>query len=166
MKSFDEFLKNNHSLIGLHILGNECQLDMDGYTWPKPEIKKEERHKLLHSQSGNLERTSGVIGLVNQKFVRKCWICEGWVPQTVSIKDQTEPVFVHFEFDEWRPWHLQEGGTTLNFMAPPGRWKFFFTSGLAKATVSLEHGIAVRPKPLNYNIVYDPKRDDMTTCEF
>lgn len=45
-----------------------------------------------------------------------------------------EPVFVHFEFAEFKPWYIPLNKHTnefeMQFMIPPGKWKLFFTTQL------------------------------------
>jgi len=130
-----EGLRQNHTLMGLHIVGNEGVLDADGHLH-KFDISAEGDRAtgLLKSQSCNLLRTSLVQSEVNRKLLCSCWICEEWVPYEVLLTTNLEgrkikaninaddfvkgkklnlvfekrkiedPVFVHFEFDHFRPW--------------------------------------------------------------
>lgn len=46
---------------------------------------------------------------------QKCWICEGWSEMKFEWKVgksgaamTREPVYIHFDFDEYRPWLLEK----------------------------------------------------------
>ena len=64
---------------------------------------------------GSPDGQSVVIDIKNLNTVKtknfiKCWVCEGWreekftVTQGESIHGRIEePVFIHFEFDNWKP---------------------------------------------------------------
>jgi len=67
---------------------------------------------------------------IKPKFINNCWICEQWIPyefilvnplkgnhvqidpisntKIIKIKyekhDILDPIFIHFEFDNWYPW--------------------------------------------------------------
>lgn len=52
----------------------------------------------------------------------------------IKIED---PVFVHFEFDDFRPWNLKKSSFYESlFMLPPGRWKIFFTCQMTNTLLS------------------------------
>lgn len=50
------------------------------------------------------------------------------------------PCFVHFEFDDFRPWFIpmdKDSKQFINdFMVPPGKWKMFFTTQLSYFVLS------------------------------
>jgi len=84
---------------------------------------------LIKSQSCNLHRSSDILQTINKKMLTSCWICEGWQSVEIKLegsvkgkklksnitaddfvkgkqltlsfvqKKITNPVFVHFEFD-------------------------------------------------------------------
>jgi len=51
------------------------------------------------------------------------------------------PVFIHWEFDNWQPWFIEETDNVWksNFMLPTGTWRFFFTSNLSTSFISNDH---------------------------
>lgn len=181
---FNEKLAQNHSLIGLHLSGNQISLDMAGYI-----LKEHKDKKLLQFQSEGLDLQCKIANKPDLRFICNNWITEKW--QMVNIKccgkvvneawkgqfkngklkidlrkttikkmrtvtkkevgrdllidkgkltinfDKVkieEPVFVHFEFDEFKPWYIPMNKISkefeMNFMIPPGKWKLFFTTQL------------------------------------
>lgn len=74
-----------------------------------------------------------------------CWICEGWSEHkfvwTIGKSGKTlikEPVYIHFDFDEYRPWLMNklvdndEGDASVYYlyhMIPPGKSSYFYSFG-------------------------------------
>ena len=72
---------------------------------------------------------------------QKCWICEGWSEmkfewkigksgQSSAVK---EPVYIHFDFDEYKPWLMEKDDNKGLYyiwkMIPPGKSHYFFSLG-------------------------------------
>ena len=110
-KIFGETIKENHTLWGLHMMGNDCYVNSMGFV--RNDIKsKTQSRDVLHK---NL--TDGVGFLSNIKKNRdakinsyqNCWVCEGWREQKFvwdpakSGNILKEPVYIHFDFDDYRP---------------------------------------------------------------
>jgi len=69
----------------------------------------------------------------NSAMRKNCWICEKWVPVEFKVKDLEEPVFIHLEWMDYKPFYMtSDGGDefVINTMNPPGEWKFFYTHKL------------------------------------
>lgn len=51
----------------------------------------------------------------------------------ISGKTVKEPIYIHFDFDQYRPWLLEkeddEGTYSLWQMVPPGKSYYFFSLG-------------------------------------
>lgn len=70
---------------------------------------------------------------------KNCWICEGWVERKFqwiigsSGKHYKEPVYIHFDFDEYNPWLMEKNDEDGIFylwkMIPPGKSCYFFSFG-------------------------------------
>jgi hypothetical protein len=68
-----------------------------------------------------------------------CWVCEGWSEHKFVWKMGTsgsqfgEPAYIHFDFDEYRPWLLEsnfeEGIFYIWKMIPPGKTLYFYSFG-------------------------------------
>ena len=73
-----EGLKENHSILGLHFVGNDGEVDVKGFVTPQ----------VPFSVGGGTVATrlptslqSGVVvdsRKIELKSVSNCWICEGW----------------------------------------------------------------------------------------
>ncbi len=71
--------------------------------------------------------------------VQNCWVCEGWSEMKfewrigMSGDGEEEPVYIHFDFDEYMPWllHKEEDGSVYYIwkMVPPGRSFYFYSFG-------------------------------------
>lgn len=68
---------------------------------------------------------------------KMCWICEGWSEKRFEWKSGIsghhfkEPVYIHFDFDEYRPWLMVKGYEEFYIwkMIPPGKSHYFFSFG-------------------------------------
>lgn len=68
-----------------------------------------------------------------------CWVCEGWREVKFewnvgrSGKHISEPVYIHFDFDEYRPWLMEkdedDGVFYIWKMVPPGKSLYFYSFG-------------------------------------
>lgn len=68
-----------------------------------------------------------------------CWVCEGWSEMKFEWKigksgpHVKEPVYIHFDFDEYRPWLMDKddvhGSFLLWKMIPPGKTHYFYSFG-------------------------------------
>lgn len=160
-------LKDNHDLIELRITGNEMRMDIDGNLL-KPMNVFKDTYSLLRTQTFNTAKD--VNQQINKNLLRFHWSTEKWFKYDVELKglkptrpnlkegqdfklnnyetifkntEVTSPVFIHWEFDHWQPWYIEEKDKTwkTSFMIPTGNWRFFFTSNLSNALVSSEHSL-------------------------
>lgn len=73
-------LAGNHSLFGLHVEGNECAVDPQGYLQiENPEKACSEMHI-----NNNLALSQNKLAKVNKQ--NHCWLCEGWCEKCFQIK--------------------------------------------------------------------------------
>lgn len=72
-------LRNNHTLIGLHLSGNKICLDLDGNIL-KYSNKKE---SLIEFQTENTERSIAMCS-TNKFNLSANWIAERWLPVTIK----------------------------------------------------------------------------------
>lgn len=112
-----DLIKENHSLFGLHVHGNNCSLDSLGFVVTKSKTQMREDWKYNRNNViGYTNRDGKTIRfkqksevLSNLKTGMNCWICEGWREQTFtvyqgrSINNLSQPVFIHFEFNNYQP---------------------------------------------------------------
>jgi hypothetical protein len=120
-KILSELIKSNHTLLGIHVLGNKCSIDPKGFLMVD---KKTKVHKSLFSRR-IVEKQSHFHDVKTN-----CWICEKWVEQTFTCKSSGKSVFIHFEFEKFKPelmFNLQGDLHEIVRVVPPGLVKFFFT---------------------------------------
>ncbi len=145
-----EGLAQNHTLWGLHMIGNEGRVDAKGYLIPDKDREATAEH-LAHRINGRrmvIVRKEEGTTEANQS-ADNCWICEGWneahfdwPPRIFLLSDVTvavvtsakpEPVYLHLECDDFQPDLMYADPETKGFqqwrMCPPGRCTFFFTIG-------------------------------------
>lgn len=90
-------IKDNHTLIGLHLTGNEAEIDGAGYIHP---FVNDLKSITSHYSTVSLEDHSQFD--INNRT--NCWICENWIPVELVISQVYEPVFVHVEWLDFMPW--------------------------------------------------------------
>ena len=133
--------KNNHTILGTHIDGNEMIIDSLGFITA---IKKEKNLKSSLSKSHlfikidsdkNLTKTN-IDNVRKIRSINKCWICENWreiefffYPKEPIIDPQYHLVKIHLSIDDWKPYDMIGNGTkyTIVRMCPPGHIYYFFS---------------------------------------
>ena len=116
-----DYIKSNHTLLGIHVLGNRCSVDSKGFLIVEQTNKV---HKSLFSRRIVEKQTHFHDVKTN------CWICEKWVEQTFTCKSSGKSVFIHFEFEKFRPelmFNLSENMHEITRAVPPTETKFFFS---------------------------------------
>ena len=114
-------LNENHTLVGLHVSGNYCQIDARGFVTPSEHCEKSSSAlispRILKSKPG--------VGTC-------CWLCGRWVEVTITLEDPAlaPPLFVHFDFEGYEPelMHTQGHIQTLTRAVPPGRRRYFIST--------------------------------------
>ena len=137
-----EGLKENHSILGLHFVGNEGDVDVKGFVNPQ----------VPFSVGGGAAVTrlptslqSGVVvdsRKIELRSVSNCWICEGWSqhlfiyrPGVSDDRIVLDPHSViklhldidHFEGDKMLPTEGDPDVRQLWRMLPPGKRKYFYS---------------------------------------
>jgi len=134
-------LVDNHTILGIHMLGNRCGVDALGYLSEKivPPIMSH-----LYSRMDPFLK----VGEISQKDFdlercKNCWICEAWVPFTFEYEkkmssvayipfDSDTDVLLHLSIDSYYPDLMIKNEEssfkyTKTRMVPPGNIKFFFS---------------------------------------
>ena len=145
-------LEQNHTLMGLHLAGNECNLDSKGFILPSPQTHLDQGHFFKRIiDSPQYTRSTRM----------NCWLCEDWSEVTfywrpvISGKAVSEPIFLHLECDDFRP-ELMEyhaGVFRLTRAVPPGTLKFFF-SYMTSPMNSKEYKTEILGEPFEIEIEY------------
>lgn len=142
-------VKKNHSILGIHLDGNEMVVDELGFITATRKLGKDNdfyANSQIYYQIGkeaNLIKT-------NIKNVRKiraknnCWICEGWrevpfvyKPSEIMVAEMSGKsgynhiynVKVHLDFEGYKPHDtfFKQGAFSTVRMCPPGDICYFFT---------------------------------------
>jgi hypothetical protein len=138
-------VKSNHTILGIHVDGNEMTIDELGFIHPANKKEKPENY-YAHSQIYyKIDKEPSLKTKVNEirkiRAKNNCWICEGWketefkfvIPHHYESPHPEKPnqVKIHFNFDNFKPTdmiHRKEHGIYVcNRMCPPGEIQFFFT---------------------------------------
>lgn len=137
-------LRDNHSLYGLHMVGNSAAMDADGFLMPM-EMKTSETglrfgdlqagpEALLGAgRAGSFAQEDDLKGRDVLEMRSACWACEGWERQEITWSSQdTQPkaVWAFTSLDDFRrPLRLHPDGGRYRAarMVPPGyRLKVIF----------------------------------------
>ena len=133
--------KNNRSILGFHVEGNEMKINPLGFIYP---IQKEQKSRNFYSKAQisydyeNLKDMPKLLLSPINEFRGKtnCWICECWREvefildlKIKDIKPKYTVVKVHFDFENYEPCDMiyKKKCFRLIRMCPPGKVKFFYT---------------------------------------
>jgi hypothetical protein len=139
-------LAENHTLLGVHVMGNYATYDPRGYMQPADVCLTEEAnyfHRILSKK-----KPKG----------QNCWLCDGWVE--VEFRYQglaTPPLFLHLEADSYQPELMEQHGGiyTLKRVLPAGKQHFFFTSKDELETSGAYSIVKLTP-PSQFTVTYWP----------
>ena len=132
-------IKSNHTIKGLHFEGNHGKVDSLGFIQPVNVIANPIISK----------RTSKIVAKKLEFSSENCWICNKWADFTIEwdpsrivwnrrlrhfamdkLSTQVEPVFIHLEADDYKPFLLSRNEKNIYFCTralPQGKIRFFFT---------------------------------------
>lgn len=122
-------LSSNHSILGLHMLGNDCHIDSRGFIKSDSYVNKLEQ--------GHIR--SRIFSEKKPKAIsfNCCWLCEQWVETKFTWTGEiSEPVCIHLECDDFQPDLMQpdplsdSNHYTITRVVPPGKIRFFFSINL------------------------------------
>ncbi|CAI2364389.1 unnamed protein product [Moneuplotes crassus] len=112
LELLNQGLKHNHSILGIHMLGNEGGVDSLGYL--STDLDPPSSSQLISTISPMLK--AGEVDPKNLDLQRctNCWICEGWTPITFRFihKNSSHPhiklkekatVLLHLGIDNFEP---------------------------------------------------------------
>ena len=135
-------IKNNHSILGLHVDGNEMEIDSLGFINPLDNNNKKSEYfansHLYYNMNENYNiRKTNIDTIRNHRNKNNCWICEGWreiefifIPKEPIDEPVNHLVKIHLNFDNYKPFGmLCIGGSKYSIvrMCPPGDIYYFFT---------------------------------------
>ena len=133
-------LKRNHTIKGLHFLGNYGKVNALGFIEPL---------QYLPQTRSNKHSCRLISKNVAENTTEYCWICRNWMDCVIEwdparmiwnrrlkhfaldkLSTQEEPVYVHLEIDDYSPFLLKKNHQniyTCTRSLPPGKNRFFFT---------------------------------------
>eukprot|EP00347_Sterkiella_histriomuscorum_P000204 403376781 len=135
----NEGLKQNHVLLGLHMLGNQKISDSHGFTNNQdqgPGASQVMTRLKPSIQYGCIKKRTQELELS-----QNCWLCDGWSqimfqfnPMTSLHKllDEFTPIYIHLSCDQYKPDLMErneDGIYRLLRMIPPGSINYYFTIG-------------------------------------
>jgi hypothetical protein len=127
-----EGLSHNHGIMGLHMDGNETQVDVLGFMRPEKACRVPSTAHIFTRILGN----SKVKNAFGWRECDNCWICERWSEVEfvwqpgLSGTEDTDPLYLHLHFEAYAPFLMdkREDGCFREFrMCPPGEVKYFFS---------------------------------------
>ena len=140
-KAISEHIKDNHTILGIHVDGNDMWVDELGFVHPIEKSKYKQNH---FAQSQIFYRitndhplaSSSIINVQKIRSKNNCWICEGWreikfhyKPNNYEGNLESAYVHLHLNFENYKPYQLnfEDGSFVCHRMCPSGNLTFFLT---------------------------------------
>jgi len=167
--------KDNHIILGMHVDGNEMNIDALGFLHPL--YDKEEKYFANSQLSYPITkeyslRKSHIDNVRHLRGLNRCWICDGYreieftfVPKEPIIDATSHIVKIHLNFDDYQPFGMHCLGSKYQIvrMCPPGEISYFFTVDTIPVEEEGEDGkneIIELNKNRYFNISYDSEYMD------
>ena len=140
-KAISENIKDNHTILGIHVDGNDMWVDELGFVYPVEKSKYQQNHfaksQIFYRISENhpLIR-SNALNVQKLRAKNNCWICEGWREVKFHYKPnkyegdlQKAYMRLHLNFENYKSCFLKLSGDSFvgHRMCPPGNLIFFLT---------------------------------------
>ena len=140
-KYLSEKVKNNHDILGMHVDGNEMEINELGFLIPLEKKQKNNRYfsesQISYSINTNYNLRKTTIDNVRKiRNKNNCWICDGfreiefeYIPETYIDNPNNHLVKLHLSFDDYKPFDMLYNGKKFYIvrMCPPGDIDYFFT---------------------------------------
>ena len=140
-KAISENIKDNHTILGIHVDGNDMWVDELGFVFPIEKSKYKQNH---FAQSQIFYRIanehplsrSNIINVQKLRSKNNCWICEGWreikfhyKPSKFEGNLDSSYVRLHLNFENYKSFQLnfEEDSFVCHRMCPSGELTFFLT---------------------------------------
>ena len=136
-----EHIKFNHTILGIHVDGNDMEVDELGFVYPIDKSNYKQNHfanSQIFYRIGNshpLIKTN-IINVQKIRGKNNCWICEGWKevkfhykPHNFEGDINSAVVKLHLNFEGYKPYDtvLRQDWFMCHRMCPPGNLNFYFT---------------------------------------
>ena len=141
-KLLSEKVKLNHTILGIHLDGNEMEINGLGFINPIEKSSKSNKYFSESQISYGINKTYKLRKTTIDK-VRKirsknnCWICDGfreiefeYVPKESLEDPNVNLVKIHLNFDNYKSFDMiyNDGKYHMARMCPPGDIYYFFTN--------------------------------------
>ena len=140
-KLLSEKVKLNHEILGIHVEGNEMEIDALGFISPLDKNYKNDKYFCeshifydINNKSSLRKTNVDVVRKIRNK--NQCWICSGFremefefIPEEPIADPNNHLVKLHLNFDGYKPYDMIGNGTKFQIvrMCPPGEIDYFFT---------------------------------------
>ena len=140
-KLLSEKVKNNHNILGIHLDGNEMEINELGFIIPIVKTNKGNKYfsesQITYGIDKNYAlRKTSIEAIRKIRNKNNCWICDGFreIEFEFKFKRKMENpnnhiVKIHLSFDGYKPFDMiyNEGNYHMARMCPPGDINYFFT---------------------------------------
>ena len=142
-KLISEKIKNNHNILGIHLDGNEMEINELGFIIPVKKNTKGDKYfsesQITYGINNNYSlRKTSIEAIRKIRNKNNCWICDGFREIEFEFKFKNQNVIdnpnnhivkIHLNFDDYKPFDMiyNEGVYHMARMCPPGDINYFFT---------------------------------------
>ena len=140
-KYLSEKVKNNHTILGIHLDGNEMEINELGFIIPIEKNAKGDNYfsesQITYGLDKNYSlRKTSIEAIRRIRNKNNCWICDGFreIEFEFKFKKKKENpmnhiVKIHLNFDGYKPFDMiyNDGVYHMARMCPPGNISYFFT---------------------------------------
>ena len=140
-KAISENIKDNHTILGIHVDGNDMYVDELGFVFSMEKSKYKPNHFANNQIFYRLDEEhplirSNIINIQKLRSKNNCWICEGWREIKFNYKPNKIPenfensfVKLHLNFENYKSYELifNDDSYICYRMCPPGLLNFFLT---------------------------------------
>ena len=134
-------VKDNHTILGIHVDGNEMQIDPLGFLKPINNESIEETYYANSQLSYDISKTyemrkTHIDNVRKLRSLNNCWICDGYrevkfiyQPKEPILDQQNHIVKIHLDFEDYKPFDMMCIGSKFQIvrMCPPGEINYFFS---------------------------------------
>ena len=156
-----EGLKENHNILGLHLLGNEGYIDSQGFLLASPKSFHFEQSHLFRRIFGDSKAKKK-----SSKNDSRCWVCEQWIEMAffynpIVPASQNDQIFIHLDCDDYEPDLMVKSHDffEIHRVVPPGEITFFFSKNLSPMR-SKEYELLELRDPIEKEIHYSNEYSD------
>ncbi|EGR31140.1 leucine rich repeat protein [Ichthyophthirius multifiliis] len=132
-KKIAEGLEKNKTIYGLHYSGNTGYIDSRGFLVLEDNLNEDLTGMHIKQRINSckvLPFNYSFKGQREKDLKDVCWICGGWDELEIEIeeKDKEDPVFIYFNFENYKQNYLGKNNFVYKRMLPPTQnLSFFFT---------------------------------------